>query len=116
VPELVPCPDCGLGLQRGRGPHRLAFHECRVADELEDPLELVHTLLKSKALLSEAQVLDALYRLLLSYALTGGTVQSLAEGLEALAHIRKASGGGGGGNDAAKLLLERWTRGPRAPG
>lgn len=29
-PDLVPCPVCGLGMAKGRGPNGLARHECRV--------------------------------------------------------------------------------------
>lgn len=33
VPELRPCPKCGLGMARGRGPDGLAYHECLSVSE-----------------------------------------------------------------------------------
>lgn len=101
-------------MARGRGPHGLAWHECRDrTDVYGDPMEPVNDLLLSKGLLREDQVLDALYRLLLIRSMEGGTLNAIAEGLEAHAQVRKASGGGKGGVDAAQQLLARWTTGPR---
>lgn len=28
VPKLHPCPDCGVLLQRGKGPNKLSWHGC----------------------------------------------------------------------------------------
>lgn len=33
LPELRPCPRCGLGMARGKGPHGLAYHECLPVSE-----------------------------------------------------------------------------------
>ena len=38
IPTLKPCPDCGLNIQSGKGPHRLAFHECRARSDIDDAL------------------------------------------------------------------------------
>lgn len=28
VPAMVPCPTCAMPVQSGRGPHKLAWHDC----------------------------------------------------------------------------------------
>lgn len=28
VPALAPCPVCGMPVQSGKGPHKLAWHDC----------------------------------------------------------------------------------------
>jgi hypothetical protein len=81
IPALRPCPDCGLGMQRGRGPHGLAFHECLARTGLRDAL-------RDPAALT----VDVVEQLLLARVLedvASGAVKA-SDALERVASLRRA--------------------------
>lgn len=67
VPVLRPCPGCGIGLEDGRGPHGLVFHECRpqVEDDdltLEGVRRRLHRAILERASTASPKELAELYR------------------------------------------------------
>lgn len=84
IPALHACPVCGLHIQRGRGPHGLAFHECIAKSGLSAALRSDSTLSQEMV---EALMLRQLLEDVHHERLTS------VQALEALASLRKASGG-----------------------
>lgn len=101
VPELRACPKCRLGMQRGRGPHGLAWHQCIPRTVLTDALQ-------SSDVLTAERAEELLIRQLLDDVSTG-KLTSVA-GLQTLAALRKAgqvrggTGAEGGSDDANETL------------
>lgn len=81
LPSLKPCPGCGLGLQRGRGPHGLAFHECREQD-------LVAKVLREGGSLTPELVEQALLAQIVGDVRSGKV--KATDALEALSGLHKA--------------------------
>ena len=98
-PELVPCPDCKLLLERGTNPKGVAWHECRSGAEHVTLLEE----LRAAGELDTAKAKSALGKLVIEKALADGSVQQLANAMKAL-------GGDGrkGREGGSSVEYERW--------
>jgi hypothetical protein len=106
LPDMRACPRCGLSIQTGRNPDKLAFHECRPRAKVHERIRL---LLESEAPLTEEQVKDAVFRTLLSTAAEDSSPTTLLELLRTL--DRRPGAGpltGGRGKRGPSEALTGW--------
>jgi len=104
IPELIPCPRCGLALESGKNPDGLAWHECREGVELQ-----ATRLLQTEGRIDQAQAVDVLARLMIQRALTDlSPVDKLAAGVKALTSGRAASS-----EPDLSDAMRRWLSGPK---
>lgn len=101
IPDLFPCPDCGVPLQAGDGPHELAWHGCdrELGDEsaiMDADLKVraqVSTRLVDKTPLGSAETADLLLRHLVLRVQDGApSVSEIAKAVSSLAELKEAEG------------------------
>jgi hypothetical protein len=96
IPALKDCPDCGLGIQKGRNPHGLAFHECRPRAPVN---ARIRRMLEGEGPLDEATVRDVALRAALSAIVEKPDSSSAL--LDLYRTLKTETGGGKGAGAAA---------------
>ena len=109
--ELTQCPDCGIMLEKGKGPHSLAWHGCipgRKDGEVDvDGRDLLETLANKADLTAEEAATGLMRGVLLQMVEDPTRVPAKAVGEIVSGAAKLCSVGGDGTTDT---LLRQWIK------